>query len=195
MLDQPQIGRRPRRLRAARGLSQADVVGDGMSTGHLSRLESGERRPTERTVAHLARRLGVDASALTGPTDGRSLTAVLASVASAPAGSGGTEVLGRAVEEDPGEDPAARRQALWLLSRDAGRDGDYELERVRLLELLKLSRVLEAPDLRARSLVRTPAAPMPWAMPTTRNRRPWRHCPWPARRSWACPTPWPPSRC
>ncbi|MCP9999392.1 helix-turn-helix domain-containing protein [Streptomyces werraensis] len=154
MLDQPQFGRRLRRLRAARGLSQADVVGDGMSTGHLSRLESGERRPTERTVAYLARRLGVDASALTGPTDGRSLTAVLASVASAPAGSDGTGVLGRAVEEDPGEDPAARWQALWLLSRDAGRDGDYELERVRLLELLELSRVLEAPDLRARSLVR-----------------------------------------
>ncbi|MGC5237568.1 helix-turn-helix domain-containing protein [Streptomyces albogriseolus] len=154
MLDQPQFGRRLKRLRAARGLSQADVVGDGMSTGHLSRLESGERRPTERTVAYLARRLGVDASVLTGPTDGRSLTAVLASVASAPAGSYGTEVLGRAVEEDPGEDPAARWQALWLLSHDAGRDGDYELERLRLLELLELSSVLEAPDLRARSLVR-----------------------------------------
>ncbi|MEV7079568.1 helix-turn-helix transcriptional regulator [Streptomyces sp. NPDC093516] len=154
MLDQPQFGRRLRRLRAARGLSQADVAGDGMSTGHLSRLESGERRPTERTVAYLARRLGVDASALTGPSDGRSLTAVLASVASAPAGSDGTEVLGRAVEEDPGEDPAARWQALWLLSRAAGRDGDYALERARLLELLELSRVLEAPDLRARSLVR-----------------------------------------
>ncbi|XMA40054.1 helix-turn-helix transcriptional regulator [Streptomyces albogriseolus] len=154
MLDQPQFGRRLKRLRAARGLSQADVAGDGMSTGHLSRLESGERRPTERTVAYLTRRLGVDASVLTGPTDGRSLTAVLASVASAPAGSEGTQVLGRAVEEDPGEDPAARWQALWLLSRDAGRDGDYELERVRLLELLELSSVLEAPDLRARSLVR-----------------------------------------
>lgn len=84
MLDQPQFGRRLKRLRTARGLSQADVVGDGMSTGHLSRLESGGRRPTERTVAYLARRLGVDASALTGPQDDGSLSGVLAAVVSAP---------------------------------------------------------------------------------------------------------------
>ncbi|MDH6589621.1 transcriptional regulator with XRE-family HTH domain [Streptomyces sp. SAI-133] len=154
MFDQPQFGRRLKRLRTARGLSQADVVGDGMSTGHLSRLESGDRRPTERTVAYLARRLGVDASALTGPPDGRSLSAVLAAVASAPPGTDSTAALGRAVEEDSGEDPAARWQALWLLSQAADRDGDYQLERTRLRELLALSRSLDAPDLHTRSLVR-----------------------------------------
>jgi transcriptional regulator with XRE-family HTH domain len=154
MLEQPQFGRRLKRLRVARGLSQADVVGDGMSTGHLSRLESGDRRPTERTVAYLAQRLGVEASDLTGPSDGRSLTGVLAAVASAPPGTDGTAALSRAVDEDPGEDPAARWQALWLLSRAAHRAGDYELERTRLLQLVALSRLLEAPDLRTRSLVR-----------------------------------------
>ncbi|MGW5135854.1 helix-turn-helix domain-containing protein [Streptomyces sp. NPDC004135] len=154
MLDQPQFGRRLRRLRVARGLSQADVVGDGMSTGHLSRLESGERRPTERIVAYLAQRLGVDVPVLTGPSDGRSLTEVLAAVASAPPGTDGTAMLRRAVEEDPGEEPAARWHALWLLSGAAGRDGDHELERTRLRELLTLSRELNAPDLRVRSLAR-----------------------------------------
>ncbi|MEU3854913.1 helix-turn-helix transcriptional regulator [Streptomyces sp. NPDC029554] len=154
MLDQPQFGRRLKRLRTARGLSQADVVGDGMSTGHLSRLESGDRRPTERVVAYLAQRLGVDVPVLTGPSDGRSLTEVLAAAASAPPGTDGTPALGRAVEEDPGEDPAARWQALWLLSSAAGRDGDHELERTRLLELMALSEQLEAPDLRTRSLAR-----------------------------------------
>jgi transcriptional regulator with XRE-family HTH domain len=154
MLEQPHFGRRLKRLRLARGLSQAGLVGEGMSTGYLSRLESGERRPTERAVSYLAHRLGVDTSALTGPSDGRSLTGVLAAVASAPPGTDDTAALSRAVEEDAGEDPAARWQALWLLSRAAGRDGDYELERTRLLELIELSDRLEAPELRARSRVR-----------------------------------------
>ncbi|MFF8675154.1 helix-turn-helix domain-containing protein [Streptomyces sp. NPDC015242] len=154
MLEQPHFGRRLKRLRLARGLSQAALVGDGMSTGYLSRLESGERRPTERAVSYLADRLGVDASALTGPSDGRSLTGVLAAAASAPPGTDETAALGRAVEEDAGADPAARWQALWLLSRAAGRDGDYELERTRLRELIELSDRLEDPELRTRSRVR-----------------------------------------
>ncbi|MFH9860356.1 helix-turn-helix domain-containing protein [Streptomyces sp. NPDC017202] len=153
MLEQPHFGRRLRRLRLERGMSQANLVGEGLSTGYLSRLESGERRPTERAVTYLAQRLGVDASALTGPSDGRSLTAVLAAVTSAPRGMDDTAALSRAVEEDTGDDPAARWQALWLLSRAAGRDGDCERERVQLLELIELSDLLEAADLRTRSLV------------------------------------------
>jgi transcriptional regulator with XRE-family HTH domain len=154
MLEQPHFGRRLKRLRLERGLSQAGLVGEGMSTGYLSRLESGERRPTERAVAYLAERLGVDASALTEPSRSRSLTGVLAAVASAPPGVDDTAAISRAVEEDPGDDPAARWQALWLLSRAAGRDGDYQRERARLLELIELSDRLGAPELRVRSRVR-----------------------------------------
>ncbi|GHF50901.1 helix-turn-helix domain-containing protein [Streptomyces griseosporeus] len=153
MLEQPHFGRRLKRLRLARGLSQAGLVGDGMSTSYLSRLESGERRPTEHAVSYLADRLGVDPSALTGPAEGRSLTGVLAAVTSAPPGMDDTAALSRAVEEDEGEDPAARWQALWLLSRAAGRDGDHEGERARLRELVELSDLLAEPDLRTRSRV------------------------------------------
>ncbi|MET8228406.1 helix-turn-helix transcriptional regulator, partial [Streptomyces sp. NPDC005301] len=46
MLRQPAFGRRLRGLRVARGLSQTALVGEGMSTGYLSRLESGARQPT-----------------------------------------------------------------------------------------------------------------------------------------------------
>ncbi|MGW8063948.1 helix-turn-helix domain-containing protein [Streptomyces ziwulingensis] len=154
MLEQPHFGRRLKRLRLARGLSQARLVGEGMSTGYLSRLESGERRPTERAVSYLAHRLGVEVSALAGPSDDRSLTGVLAAVASAPPGLDDTAALSRAVEEDTGEDPAARWQALWLLSHAAGRDGDHELEGERLRELIALSDLLQSPELRARSRVR-----------------------------------------
>ncbi|MDU0300067.1 MULTISPECIES: helix-turn-helix domain-containing protein [unclassified Streptomyces] len=58
LLYQPQFGRRLKRVRAARGVSQADVVGEAMSTEHLSCLESGETAPRGATVADLARRLG-----------------------------------------------------------------------------------------------------------------------------------------
>ncbi|MFF3485346.1 helix-turn-helix domain-containing protein [Streptomyces sp. NPDC002701] len=153
MLEQPHFGRRLKRLRLERGMSQANLVGEGLSTGYLSRLESGERRPTERAVTYLAERLGIDASALTAPSDGRSLTGVLAAVVSAPPGTDETAALSRAVEEDAGDDPAARWQALWLLSRAAGRDGDYERERLQLLEIIELSDLLEAAELRARSQV------------------------------------------
>lgn len=153
MLTQPHFGRRLKRLRLERGLSQAGLVGEGMSTGYLSRLESGERPPTERAVAYLARRLGVDPGALTGPADEQSLTGVLAAVASAPPGADDTAALSRAVEEDAGEDPAARWQALWLLSRSAGRDGDHERERVLLREVIDLADALGTAELRARSHV------------------------------------------
>ncbi|MFH8797983.1 helix-turn-helix domain-containing protein [Streptomyces sp. NPDC017936] len=153
MLEQPHFGRRLKRLRLERGLSQAELVGEGMSTGYLSRLESGERPPTERATAYLAQRLGVDASALTAPSSQRSLSLELAAALSAPSGTADTTALSSAVDEDTGADPAARWQALWLLSRTAGRAGDHAQERTRLLELIELSEVLEAPELRARSQV------------------------------------------
>ncbi|GHA69098.1 hypothetical protein GCM10010372_80650 [Streptomyces tauricus] len=153
MLEQPYFGRRLRRLRLERGMSQAGLVGEGLSTAYLSRLESGERPPTERAVAYLAQRLGVEESALAGPSERRSLTEVLAAVASAPSSTDETAALSRAVEEDTREDPAARWQALWLLSRAHGRDGDHERERVRLLEAIELSGLLQAAELRVRSHV------------------------------------------
>ncbi|MGN5376796.1 helix-turn-helix domain-containing protein [Streptomyces lasalocidi] len=66
MLHQPAFGRRLRKLRQARGLSQTALAGDGMSTGYLSRLESGARQPTERAVAYLAVRLDLEPSGLRG---------------------------------------------------------------------------------------------------------------------------------
>ena len=59
MLDQPVFGRRLRQLRTERGLTLAALAGEGMSTGYLSRLESGARQPTERAIAHLAAQLGI----------------------------------------------------------------------------------------------------------------------------------------
>lgn len=153
MLEQPYFGRQLRKLRLERGLSQAAVVGEGMSTGYLSRLESGERRPTERAIGYLAQQLGVDVTALTEPRSSGCLSEVLAAVASAPPGTDSTEALLQAVGDAGQEDPAGRWQARWLLSRISNGAGDYEQERDHLLELIQLSDLLAAPELRVRSHV------------------------------------------
>jgi len=41
----------------ARGLTQATLAGDGISSGYVSRIESGVRRPTLKVLTELARRL------------------------------------------------------------------------------------------------------------------------------------------
>lgn len=152
MLEQPHFGRRLRRLRQERGLSQAEVAGDNMSTGYLSRLESGERRATERAIAYLAGRLGVEVTVLTQPAGG-SLSEVLAATASAPTAVDNTAALSRAIDDDERDDPAARWQALWLLSRTNNQHGDHKAERRQLQELVELSDSLKAPELRARARV------------------------------------------
>ncbi|MFB0619353.1 helix-turn-helix domain-containing protein [Streptomyces sp. AGS-58] len=154
MLEQPHFGRRLRMLRLERGLSQAAVVGEGMSTGYLSRLESGERRPTPRAVTYLAQRLGVDVSALNEPLGGRSLSHALAAASSAPPGTDCTVALRHALRDDERADLSSRWQALWLLSRVDCRNGDYEEERGRLGELVELSDLLAVPELRVRANVR-----------------------------------------
>ncbi|MEV0781796.1 helix-turn-helix transcriptional regulator [Streptomyces sp. NPDC050423] len=59
LLAQPEFGRLLRRLRAERGLSQADLVGPKVSASYVSRLESGGRAVTPQAAAHLAERLGI----------------------------------------------------------------------------------------------------------------------------------------
>lgn len=56
-VDTRELGARVRAARLARGWTQSELAGGGMSTGYVSRIESGSRRPTLKVVAELARRL------------------------------------------------------------------------------------------------------------------------------------------
>ncbi|HJQ06510.1 MAG TPA: helix-turn-helix domain-containing protein [Nocardioides sp.] len=56
-LDPATLGGRVRAARVARGLTQTQLGGDGVSTGYVSRIESGERRPTLAVLTTLASRL------------------------------------------------------------------------------------------------------------------------------------------
>ena len=67
-----EIGQRLLRLRHGQGLSQRDIAGPGCSAAYISRIEKGERLPSERALRHLAGRLGTTARYLeTGRTTGR----------------------------------------------------------------------------------------------------------------------------
>ncbi|MEU6406405.1 helix-turn-helix transcriptional regulator [Streptomyces sp. NPDC046985] len=156
MLEQPYFGQRLRALRLGRSLSQAALAGAEMSTGYLSRLESGARPPNARIVRYLAERLGVPLAAFE-PDQGPGLAEVLASVTSVPdedLDEGLTGLLAKALSADGRRDPALRWQALWLLARIRGRQGQYEQEFVLLAELSDLAETLRVPELRARAYAR-----------------------------------------
>jgi tetratricopeptide (TPR) repeat protein len=53
------IGERLLRLRRERGLSQLDISGPGVSTAHISRIETGKRAPSVKAIRLLARKLQV----------------------------------------------------------------------------------------------------------------------------------------
>src|SRR5918912_1171309 len=57
---QESVGERIRRLRLARGLSQKEIAGRGISDSYVSRIESGQKQPSLRVLKYLASRLGVE---------------------------------------------------------------------------------------------------------------------------------------
>ncbi|MBT2383347.1 helix-turn-helix domain-containing protein [Streptomyces sp. ISL-11] len=156
MLEQPFFGRRLKTLRAERGLSQAKLAGDGMSTGYVSRLESAERQPTERAAAYLAERLGVPASVFDEPfrpSPGGSLAQALTIAASAGSDEA-VEALAGVLPRSREEDPALRWQALWLLAEVKGRRGDRAAERDCLEQLVALGDDVGLTELQVRALTR-----------------------------------------
>jgi len=157
MLEQPEFGQRLRALRAERGLSQAALADGVMSTGYLSRLESGARPPTHRVVENLARRLGVSVSAFESPDDGvgtprhSAFAELLAAVVAAANDADLAESLADALHETPDLDPALRWQALWLLAEIRRGEGRQQEEYVLLKELVDLSESLASPELWSRA--------------------------------------------
>jgi len=150
MVQQPAFGRRLRQLRAAQGLSQTALAGDGMSTGYLSRLETGARRPTPRAVGYLAERLGVPPDAFAAPAAG-SLADALALAASTGLDDA-AEAVGGALTADGAAEPVLRWQALWLLARARRAAGDHAGERARLDALVELGDRIGTAELRVRGL-------------------------------------------
>lgn len=69
MSEEPMLGDRLRRLRQERGLSQQDLSTEGVSASYISFIEAGKRQPSERTLTHLADRLGTTVEYLRDGTE------------------------------------------------------------------------------------------------------------------------------
>jgi transcriptional regulator with XRE-family HTH domain len=150
VLEQPSFGRRLRKLRTERGLAQAALAGDGMSTGYLSRLESGARQPTERAVTYLAARLGITPAEFE-ESEAASLAQSLTIAASLDTDETG-ELLAEALDSAQEQDPLLRWQSLWLLAQWKRRRSEPAAERAHLDELVALGEEIGLPELRARGL-------------------------------------------
>jgi transcriptional regulator with XRE-family HTH domain len=57
-LNASAVGRRIRRLREQRGMSQRELSFDGVSYAYISRLEHGQRTPSLTALAGIAEKLG-----------------------------------------------------------------------------------------------------------------------------------------
>lgn len=134
-----ELGRRIRSLRSARGMRQADLAGDRISVAYVSRIESGERRPTAAVLAAMADRLGTNVDHLTSGVDpDRAAEAQLrlrqAELAARAGQTGDAEAqLRELLAESSGLTPADRLQARVALAAAMERRGDYE----RAIELLE----------------------------------------------------------
>ncbi|MFE4367917.1 helix-turn-helix domain-containing protein [Streptomyces sp. NPDC056835] len=151
-LQQPAFGQRLKALRTARGQSQRALAADGMSTGYLSRLESGTRPPTRQAVAYLAERLGVSPAEFEEPA----VPSLAQAVAQAASGEvrDAVPVLERLVVADGDEDPALRWQARWILAEAKQQLGEHEAESVFLQEITELGDRLRSPELQVRARTR-----------------------------------------
>jgi len=150
MTSKSSFGSRLRFLRQQQGLSQAALAGDEISTGYLSRLESGARQPTERVISYLAQRLGVNRSAFdTTPASGH-LTQALSLAATSDNDAAAEELIDAFVGADD-EDPLLRWQALWLIVKYRHRHGERAEELAALEQLSELADKLGLPALQCRS--------------------------------------------
>ncbi|MEW2128505.1 helix-turn-helix domain-containing protein [Streptomyces sp. NPDC087866] len=152
MLQQPSFGRRLKKLRVAQGYSQTALAGEGMSTGYLSRLESGARQPTERAVGYLAQRLGIEPADFEDPAGG-SLAHAL-TLAASTGSDDALRTLHDALSAEGHELPVLRWQALWLLAQHRRLQGDHAAERDHLERLVRLGDDVGLPELQVRGLTR-----------------------------------------
>ncbi len=150
MTQESSFGLRLRALRQQQGLSQAALAGGEISTGYLSRLESGSRQPTERVIVYLAERLGVDRSAFDILPRSSSLTQAL-SIAATTDNDAAVEDLIEVLGTAQDEDPLLRWQAMWLIAGYWRRRGDRAAEENCLADTAKIADELEIPALQCRS--------------------------------------------
>jgi tetratricopeptide (TPR) repeat protein len=113
------IGLRIRRLRGEQGKSLRDIEGPGADHAHISRVESGHRRPTERFLRTVAKNLGVSMEYLRDGEEGDASDRRRARF----------DDLELQLRLNPGEDRSAIVAALRRMHAEAIEAGDFALAR------------------------------------------------------------------
>jgi tetratricopeptide (TPR) repeat protein len=113
------IGLRIRSLRLEQGKSLRDIEGRGADHAHISRVETGHRRPTERFLRTVARNLGVSVEFLRDGEEGGPLARRRARL----------DDLELRLRLNPGEDRAAIGKALREVHAEATEAGDFGVAR------------------------------------------------------------------
>jgi tetratricopeptide (TPR) repeat protein len=124
------IGRRLKRLRLERGLSQRELAAPGVSYAYISRIEAGTRQPSVKALRRLAVKLGVSAEYLeTGsqlaPTGERELRLTDLELAVRLGDSQGTQaplerVLAESVAAGDSDAALRSRVALAIIAKEVG---------------------------------------------------------------------------
>ncbi len=156
-----------REVRRARGLSQTDIAGDGMSPSYISLVESGHRTPSPKVVRAIAERLGIPLDELSSPETPREqqrthrlelVGRLVAARSYQRAGDHGAarDVLLDVIRQASGSGmEEALWEARWELAATHGRLGDEAAREETLRLLLADPLTGAAPQLRARVAVET----------------------------------------
>src|ERR671931_968213 len=152
--EEETIGQRVRRLRLERGLSQRELSGPGVSYAYISRIEHDDRKPSEKTLRHLAVKLGVTADYIeTGRTVSASAERELRAtdaelVLRLDRDLDATEATFRSLLDDPEAEPEIRARALAGLGLIKVRQGDLRATVALLEEAIRTGdlRADERPD-------------------------------------------------
>lgn len=135
-------------------MSQAQLAGDEISAGYLSRLESGARPPTPKIISYLAERLGVSPSAFDGPPAAHEApVADLVRAVTADGDGQAGELLERLTHHQTGLSLPLRWLALWSLAGIRSQGTTHEAQLPLAQELLQTAEECGIPELRVRSLV------------------------------------------
>jgi len=154
-LEQPAFGKLVNSLRRERGMSQADISGEGVSSSYVSRLESGHRAPTPQAVRHLAARLGVpeDTFQARSPQVVATLQAEGTAALEDSRPRAAVEALRVAAVEAKDAAPELLWQVLWNLARAHEQLGERTEQREVLTRALEVGDVLDSPVLQVKALV------------------------------------------
>jgi transcriptional regulator with XRE-family HTH domain len=126
--DPLELGGRVRGVRISKGLTQSDLADQDVSVAYLSRIESGQRRPSAKVLAALADRLEVSIEELLGQLSPREADEVRVTLDFAE------------LSLESGEPQEAANRAREALRRLESSSGDAMRERARFLH----ARALEA---------------------------------------------------